>query len=222
MSQQQQLATVPARLAHFRQRADVSVSQMAAELRVPESIIEAMEALDNGGAVGGRRGSAGDSPQTGMAPVASRSPTTKARALDWPPSPRRGSNPDGGDDDDSDNNSLHSPSAAMQPSTDTQFWGTRIAALAMVLGRPVATLIPTTGKDDQPPASSRLVTCGEMLRKARGDRGLEQVAVATGGALLRDDLARFEHGTCNNFENALQRLSAWAAVCRTPIASLVF
>jgi hypothetical protein len=207
------LATIPLRLGHFRREAGITTAKMAELLAVPEATITAMETEEVGGA-GGRRSSASESP--GCLSPAPRSPATVSPRAGW--SPRRAST---GDDSGADDATV--PSAlSHHPTTDTQFWGSRLALLAVVLGRPLPTLVvPVLSTTTAVESTSQRPTTGALLRKARGERGLEQVSIAMGGALSRDDLSKCEAGI-PAFERAVQQIFEWAEACRVPLAAVLF
>ena len=215
----QQLTTIPSRLAHFRREAGLSVADVAKALEVDQSTVTALE-TDAPSA--GRRASADLGPG-GVTPE-SRSPTTttpRAGAVEWS-GDRRGSADDSADEGLDESYLSPSSAIARHPPTDSHFWGSRLAVLAVVLGKPLPTLI-ISGKLGGVSAESvsGRPTTGGLLKKARGDRSLDQVAIATLGLLSRDDLAKCEAGI-PGFEQASRWLADWADVCGVPLASLLF
>jgi hypothetical protein len=99
-----------------------------------------------------------------------------------------------------------------RPNTDADYWGRSLAAVAMMLGRPVQTLVPSGEQFD---------SFGARTRAARGDKPVDQAIAGLHDAMTREQYLRCEAGG-SPLETTSVWLSRWAEACDVPLATLVF
>ncbi len=183
------MATIPQRLVQARRAADKSASTVAKELGVDEQTVIALET-------------------DLMEASRVRSPSVSQHHPDGVDAATAG--------ESATDPTLGSPTSNLgtggrRSSTDSETWGSTIAAIAVATKTPVDVL---ASSEEGMPVAGR-------IRKARGDTPVELLLPAMGPGVPRDVYVRCEAGA-THFETCVQLLRSYARAVDVPLASLVF